>query len=183
AVPEWETVLMTVGFTGMAVGLAVGLPLYLRERWPGAFLGRVGDGGVAASGKVTAAMVVTAGLAVLWSQWALGGTVGLDPERRGLWDVDGRLLHAGSGMWALLGVWSAWVLTRGRPARVPRWVPMAVLFTASGSLFAWSAWKLPMALLHPGGYVTAEFTLVAVVQHALAVGAGVTFMAGVVRRV
>ncbi|MFI0444772.1 hypothetical protein [Actinomadura sp. 6N118] len=180
AAPRWETVFITIGFAGMAVGLAVALPIYLRERWPQAFLGRVGDGQAQPSPLVTAALVVAGGLALLWSHWALGGTLGLDPTRD-RWDLNGRLLNASSGLWALLAVWSIWVLTRRRPRRLRLWIPTALAFGASGSLFAWSAWKLPMVILQPGGFITAEYTLVAVVQHALSIGVGLALMAVLLR--
>ncbi|MEV0391159.1 hypothetical protein [Nonomuraea sp. NPDC050643] len=45
--PAWETVFIGVAFAGMAGALVVGLPLYLRERWPRAFAGRVGRGAAA----------------------------------------------------------------------------------------------------------------------------------------
>jgi hypothetical protein len=70
---------------------------------------------------------------------------------------------------------------RCRPARLRRWIPMALAFGASGSLFAWSGWKLPMVILRPGGFVTAEYTMVAVVQHTLSIGVGLIFMAAVLR--
>ncbi len=43
AMPAWEDAFIAIGFAGMAAGLALALPIYLRERWPGAFLGRLGD--------------------------------------------------------------------------------------------------------------------------------------------
>ncbi|WP_192809436.1 hypothetical protein [Actinomadura rudentiformis] len=182
AAPRWETVFITIGFAGMAMGLAVAIPIYLRERWPRAFLGRVGDGQALSSPLVTAAMVVAGGLALLWCHWALGGTLGLDPARD-RWDLDGRLLNASSGLWALVGVWSLWALTRRRPRSLRLWIPTALAFGASGSLFAWSAWKLPMVILRPGGFVTAEYTLIAVVEHALSIGVGLALMAALLRSI
>ncbi|WP_336213633.1 hypothetical protein [Nonomuraea sp. LPB2021202275-12-8] len=174
-------VFLTIGFAGMAVGLAVALPIYLRERWPRAFRGHVGDGSARSSTLVTVAMAVAAGLGLLWFYWALGGTLGLDPAHRDHWDLNGRLLNASSGLWVLLGAWSIWAITRRRPVRLRRWIPMTLAFGASGSLFAWSCWKLPMVILRPGGFATAEYTMVAVVQHALSIGVGLGFMAVVLR--
>ena len=178
---QGETVFLTIGFAGMAVGLAVALPIYLRERWPRAFLGRLGDGPAHSSTPVTVAMAVAAGLGLLWCSWALGGTLGLDPAHRDHWDLNGRLLNASSALWVLLGVWSVRTITRCRPARLRRWIPMTLAFGAAGSLFAWSCWKLPMVILRPGGFVTAEYTMVAVVEHTLSIGVGVVFMAVVLR--
>lgn len=182
AAPEWETASIAIGFAGMAVGLAVALPIYLRERWPQAFLGRIGDGRALPSSLVAAATAVTGGLVLLWFHWTLGGTFGLDPARDP-WDSNARLLLANSALWALLGIWGAWALTHRRPRRVRMWLPTALAFTASGSLFAWSAWKLPMVLLRPGGFTTAEYTWLAVVHHALSIAAGLALMTVVVRSV
>lgn len=184
SVPQWETVFLTIGFIGMAAGLTVAVPVYLRERWPRAFVGRVGDG----RGRLSPAVAGAAGtaavvLGLLWAYWALGGTAGLDPAHRDHWDVNGRLLNGSSALWALLGAWGVWALACGRPARLRRWVPMTLAFAASGSLFAWSGWKLPMAILRPGGFVTAEFTWVAVVQHLVSIAVGLTLMAAVLRSV
>ncbi|GAB3966313.1 hypothetical protein GCM10029978_031160 [Actinoallomurus acanthiterrae] len=179
--PQWETALITIGFAGMAVGLAVALPIYLRERWPRAFLGRLGSGEAGASSLVMAALAATAGLGVLWCFWGVGGTLGFDPAHRDHWDLNGRLLNASSGLWALLGAWSVWALTRGRPAGLRRWIPTTLAFAASGSLFAWSGWKLPMVILRPGGFTTAEYTGVAVAEHALGTAAGLTLLTTVLR--
>ncbi|MEU6041283.1 hypothetical protein ABZ801_38450 [Actinomadura sp. NPDC047616] len=183
AAPRWETVFITIGFAGMAVGLAVALPIYLRERWPRAFLGRAGDGRARPSPVVTVAMAVAGGLGLLWSYRALGGTLGLDPAHRDHWDLNGRLLNANSGLWALLGVWGTWALTHGRPARLRVWIAMTPAYAASGSLFAWSCWKLPMVILQPGGFVAAEYTTFAVVQHVLGIVVGLTLVGAVLRSI
>ncbi|MEV4060797.1 hypothetical protein [Nonomuraea dietziae] len=92
--PRGETVFLAVGFAGMAVGLAVALPIYLRERWPQAFLGQVGDGPARSSTPVTMATAVAAGLGLICLYWALGGSLGLDPARGAHMDLNGRLLNA-----------------------------------------------------------------------------------------
>jgi hypothetical protein len=178
---QGEEIFIAIGFAGMAVGLAVALPIYLRERWPRPFLGRVGEGPRHSSALVTVAMAMAVGLGLLWWSWALGGKLGLDPAHRAQVDLNARLLSGSSGLWALLGAWSVWTLTRGRPARLRRWVPMTLAFGASGSLFAWSGWKLPMVILRPGGFVTGEYTAVAIVEHALGIGVGLALLATVLR--
>lgn len=192
AAPGWESALISIGFAGMALGLAVGLPVYFRERWPGAFLGRLAEAPAAASPLVTSplvtavavvAVVGAVGLGALWCYWGLGGTLGLDPARRAAWDLNGRLLNTSAGLWALLGAVSVAALIRGRPARIRRWVPLVLAFGASGALFAWSGWKLPMVILGPGGFVTAEYPMLAVAEHSLAIGVGLALLAAVVRGV
>ena len=130
------------------------------------------------SALASPAVTVTAVLGLLWLYWAFGGTFGLDPAHRDRWDLNGRMLNGSSGPWALLGAWSV-----GRspspPRSVPRWVPMTLAFAASGSLFAWSAWKLPMAVIRPGDYVPAEYFVVAILQHTLSIGGGLAILAAV----
>ncbi|MFS1299673.1 hypothetical protein [Streptosporangium longisporum] len=186
AIPAWEGVFISIGFAGMAVGLAIALPIYMRERWPHAFLGRLGDTPPAPSPRssyATAAVVALAlgALGALWLYWALGGTLGLEAAHRDP-DLNERLLNGNSAIWAFAGAWSVRALTTGRYAvRSPVWVPFSLAFAASGSLFAWGCWKLSVAVLRPGDYVPAEHPVVAVAQHVLAAGAGAAMLAGIVR--
>ncbi|MFB4301899.1 hypothetical protein [Actinomadura sp. NTSP31] len=180
AAPSWEMVFIGVGFAGMAVGLAVGLPIYMRERWPAAFLGRVGDHGPALLGRhrLRALNALVAALALLWTYWAAGGTLGIaHPDMMG---ANGRLLVGNSALWAVIGAAAVRAVAAGRP-RIPRWIPMALGFIASGSLFAWSAWKLPWALLHPGGYTPVEYTGVSVAEYGLGITAGITMLAALLK--
>ncbi|MEU6430666.1 hypothetical protein ABZ860_32625 [Microbispora sp. NPDC046973] len=182
AAPSWELVFIGIGFAGMALGLAIALPVYMRERWPAAFLGRVGDRPPAPLGRsgLRALYVLVAALALLWTYWVAGGTLGLSPAHRDLMDVDGRLLVGNSALWAVMGAAAIRTIATERP-RMPLWIPMALAFTSSGSLFAWAAWKLPWALLRPGGYAAAEYPAVSVVQHGLGIAAGVLMLAALLK--
>ncbi|RSN43197.1 hypothetical protein [Actinomadura sp. WAC 06369] len=180
-VPAWEGVFLAVGFLGMAVGLAIALPVLLRERWPAAFVGRLGGGPRAAAGRARtrAVLGMCLLLAAAWAYWAAGGTLGLDPDRTDPMTADARLLLGNSALWALAGAWAA----AARRPDTPTWLPMALGFTASGSLFAWSAWKLPLVFLRPGDYAPAERPVVAVVQHGLGIAAGALLLAAIVQAV
>jgi hypothetical protein len=176
--PHWEMVFIAIGFAGMAIGLAIALPIYMRERWPAAFLGRLGDRRPVPLGRsrLPALYAMVAALAVLWGYWAAGGTLGISPAHRDLMEVHGRLLVGNSALWALIGAVAVRAVATGRP-RTPVWIPIALGFTSSGSLFAWAAWKLPWALLHPGGYDAPEYPVVSVVQYGLSIAAGITMLA------
>ncbi|KAB8194079.1 hypothetical protein FH608_018020 [Nonomuraea phyllanthi] len=176
--PAWEGVFITIGFAGMAVGLVVALPLYLAERWPRAFAGRV-DPRDAGPGRGWL-LVPAAALAVLWSFWAAGGTAGLDLAGAAGWDTNARLLAGNNALCAALACWSGWVLSRGSGRRVPLWLPVSAGFVASGSLFAWGAWKLAWLVL-PGVYRPYEYRAVALAEHGLAVVAGVAILLAVLR--
>ncbi|MDL4815833.1 hypothetical protein [Actinomadura opuntiae] len=180
AAPSWEMVFIGVGFAGMAVGLAVGLPIYMRERWPAAFLGRVDDRGPAHLGRYRLGVLygLVAALALLWTYWAAGGTLGL--EHRDMMDANGRLLVANSALWAVMGAAAIRTIAAGR-SRIPLWIPMALGFTASGSMFAWAAWKLPWALIRPGGYTPVEYVGVSLIEYGLSITAGIVMLAALLK--
>ncbi|MFI7040607.1 hypothetical protein ACIBI0_28290 [Microbispora rosea] len=182
AAPSWEMVFIGIGFAGMAMGLAIALPIYMRERWPAAFLGRVGDRPPLPLGRsgLRALYILVAALVLLWTYWTAGGTLGITPAHRDLMDVNGRLLTGNSALWAVIGAAAIRVIAAGRP-RMPLWIPMALAFTSSGSLFAWAAWKLLWALLRPGGYAAAEYPAVSVVQHGLGITAGIVMLAALLK--
>jgi hypothetical protein len=174
--PGWEAALITASFAGLGLGLAIAVPLYLRDRWPVAFHGRLGSLPATAPGvTATVAVVATAASGVLTLAWAAGATPGLaHPEARsGGW----HLLTGTTAGWALAGAAALWLLGRRRPARLPVWAPVAVAWTASGMLAAWSAWKLPLlaALAANPGLAEPwpEDLAVAAVQHVVGVVAGV----------
>ncbi|MEO3873300.1 hypothetical protein ABGB18_31190 [Nonomuraea sp. B12E4] len=166
--PAWEAIFMSIGFAGMAAGTAVGLPIYMRERWPSAFLDQPRTG---RPGRLLAAYVAACALGALWLFWTAGGTLGL---ASGGLDLNARLLNATSAIWAFVAVWGTRRIVAGRG---PSWVFLSLAFVGTGSLFAWSAWKLPMAILRPGDYVPLEQPAVAVIQHLLAITAGAVMLA------
>lgn len=182
AMPVWEGVLVEIGFAGMGLGLALAVPAYLRRRWPDAFVGRLGDGRPRPTTPPWAA-VLGAAAGLVWLYWAAGGTLGIaHPAER---NADGYALAAAWGFWALAGSAATWMTARGRPARLPRRLPLTFGWVGSGSLFAWSAWKLPLvlyvAVADPPDVTPPENPAVAVVLHLCAVVAGAAMMRTLVR--
>ncbi|MEU2135241.1 hypothetical protein [Streptomyces sp. NPDC018352] len=181
--PAWEAALIQIGFVGMGVGLAVALPAYLRRRWPHAFTGRLGDGGEGSPRVPPWMVVIGAAVGLIWLYWAVGGTVGV--AHRGERDLDWHVLSGVFGLWALVASAATWAAVRGRPARVPRWGPMVLAWLGSGSLFAWSGWKLPftlyLAIAQPADAVLPEELALAAVLHLAAVGAGAAMLKALVR--
>ncbi|MGW7004253.1 hypothetical protein ACWGCW_15900 [Streptomyces sp. NPDC054933] len=181
--PGWEGALVQISFVGMGLGLAVALPAYLRRRWPDAFAGRVGDGGDGLRSMPPWMAVVGAALGLIWLYWAVGGTAGVaHPAER---DASWRLLAGVDGLWALVASAATWTVVCARPARLPCWFPKALGWLGSGSLFAWSGWKLPLtlyvAVASPVGTVLPENLAVAVVLHVAAVGTGAAMLWTLVR--
>ncbi|WP_046494188.1 hypothetical protein [Streptomyces odonnellii] len=183
SMPVWEAALVQIGFVGMGLGLAVALPAYLRRRWPDAFAGRLGDGGGGSPGALPWTVVVGSAVGLIWLYWAVGGTAGV--AHRGERDLAWYVLSGLFGFWALVASAATWAAVRGRPARVPRWGPMVLGWLGSGSLFAWSGWKLPftlyLAVVRPAGAALPENLALAAVLHVAAVAAGAAMLRALVR--
>ncbi|MER5783247.1 hypothetical protein ABT104_16220 [Streptomyces mobaraensis] len=183
AMPGWEAALIQTGFVGMGLGLAVALPAYLRRRWPDVFAGRTGDGGAAPWGPARWAAGAAVLIGAVWLYWACGGTAGVAHPggRNAAW----RLLSGLCGLWALTASAATWALGRGRPARVPRWIPLALGWLGTGSLFAWSGWKLPFTLYllaaRPDDATLPDDLALAAVLHTAAVAAGAVMLPALLR--
>ncbi|MGP4018780.1 hypothetical protein [Saccharopolyspora sp. 5N708] len=183
SMPIWEAALVQIGFVGMGLGLAVALPTYLRRRWPDVFAGRLGDGGGGSPRVPPWMVVVGAAVGLIWLYWAVGGTAGV--AHRGERDLNWHVLSGVFGLWAIVASAATWTAVRGRPAGVPRWIPMVLGWLGSGSLFAWSGWKLPftlyLAVAQPADAGLPENLALAAVLHLAAVVAGATMLAALVR--
>ncbi|MGW1894430.1 hypothetical protein ACWCP6_29940 [Streptomyces sp. NPDC002004] len=184
SMPGWEAALVQISFLGMGLGLVLALPAYLRRRWPDGFAGRVGDAGQGGRRRALWAPGAGTVVGIVWLYWAVGGTAGVaHPADRG---ADWRLLMGVCGLWALTASAATWTVSRGRPARLPRRLPMAFGWLGTGSLFAWSGWKLPftlyVGLAHPEGATLPEDPAVAAVLHAAAVVAGAVMLSTLIRR-
>ncbi len=177
---SWEGLLIMVGFVGMGVGVAIALPIYLRERWPNALTGRVGA--LKAARAPHAVMAATALIAAIDLYWAAGGGVGTNPHSRYGLDAGARSLLIGDALWALAGAAAAWVLA-GRGRRLPLWLPVAAAFVASGSLVGWGLWRMPLAVLRPGDFEPYQLPLVSVALNAVSVAAGAALAVHLARAV
>ncbi|GAA2019850.1 hypothetical protein GCM10009839_15460 [Catenulispora yoronensis] len=194
AMPGWEAALVQTGFIGMGLGLLLGLPAYLRRRWPAMFTVRLpatgtgtatGTGNGTATGTGTApsrrrdlppaalgiATALAAVVGVFWLSWTAGSRLGVAHPVDA--DASWRILNGVSGLWAVIMAISISRLRRDRPGRLPRWIPAGAAWIGSGTLFAWSGWKLVITLIlltiRPADVALPENLAVAAVLHALAV--------------
>ncbi|WP_066975340.1 hypothetical protein [Streptomyces sp. NRRL F-4489] len=169
--PGWEAALIQCSFVGTGLGLAVALPAYARRCRPELFAGRLGDG---RRGPVPWPAILGGLVGGVWLYWALGGTGGID--RPALRTVQRSLLTGLSALWALGASAAVGLLARTRPARWPRWWVCGLGWLGSGSLFAWSGWKLVgvavVGLVRPAGVQLPENLGMAAVLHLAAVLAG-----------
>ncbi|MFJ8429753.1 hypothetical protein ACIQ9P_00470 [Kitasatospora sp. NPDC094019] len=144
----WVFQVVYGGFAVQGLALITGFLLYARERWAGLLRhDRIGD--LPHSPTLTTqrafacvAAPLAAGVAAARFYWACGGTTGLPLEwqehrARGVAVMDGvaALMAVTAGAALLLLVF------RGRPEWRLRG-PLAVLWTAAGSLFGWGAWQV-----------------------------------------
>ncbi|MFD7162947.1 hypothetical protein [Streptomyces violascens] len=96
--PGWEGALIQFSFIGMALGLALALPAYLRRRRPKAFTARGADGTRTA---VSWAAAVAAIVGLTWLHWAVGDTLGVaHPAER---NTNEYPLSGVGAFWALAG--------------------------------------------------------------------------------
>lgn len=170
AMPGWEAALIQIGFIGMGLGLALGLPAYLRRRWPGMFTVRL-DGTGRQLRRQRVAALIAAAVGVFWLAWTAGSTLGV--AHPATVDASWRVLNGISGAWALIMAFSIHALQRRKPLRTPRWIPATGAWIGSGTLFAWSGWKLAITcyliIVRPAVVALPENLDVAAVLHTLAV--------------
>ncbi|MEU6556360.1 hypothetical protein ABZ915_39865 [Streptomyces sp. NPDC046915] len=182
AMPGWEAVLLQCSFVGTGIALAVALPAYLWRRWPRALRRPERPRTRTSSGPLWPAVTgAVPGLA--WLYWAAGGLLGISyrDERPASWHV----LAGVSACWALAASFAVLALVRRRPTRLPYPLLLALAWLGSGSMFAWSGWRLPatvyVALAHPSDVSYPENVAVAVALHVTAVLTGVGIMRTLVR--
>jgi hypothetical protein len=180
--PGWEAVLLQCSFVGTGIALAIALPAYLWRRWPHALRRPVQAGARAPAGSLwPVATGAAAGLA--WLYWAAGGTLGIAhrDERPASWHV---LVGVSAG-WALVASAAVAALVRRRSTRLPYPLLLALAWLGSGSMFAWSGWRLPatvyVALARPSDVSYPENVAAAMALHVTAVLTGAGIMRTLVR--
>ncbi|WP_380284451.1 hypothetical protein [Kitasatospora purpeofusca] len=144
----WVFTLVYGGFALQGLALITGFLLYARERWAGLLRrDRIGD--LPSSPTLTTqrafacvAALLAAGVAAARLYWAFGGAAGLPvawQEQRGR---SVAVMDAVTAVMAVAAVAALLVLVfRRRPGWRLRG-PLAVVWTAAGSVFAWGAWQL-----------------------------------------
>jgi len=156
--PGWESVVLSLGFAGMALGLVVGVPLYLRERWPQTWSTdpiSLPDDHRLVSGVAGVALAVLAGARLAL---AAGSHWGLKPGVTHV-DLEGRAMAATMGLWCALASLAALRAARtGRAGRLSR----VCLFVAAGALVAWGSWLLMIRSWQPVDFSTPQVTGLAV---------------------
>lgn len=176
AMPGWEAALLQCSFVGTGIALAIALPAYWWRRWPHT-LSRPEPPSMGSSSGPLWPAVSGAVTGLFWLYWAAGGSLGIahSDERPAGWHV----LVGVSACWALVAAAAVLALVRRRSTRLPYPLLLALAWLGSGSMFAWSGWRLPatvyVALAHPSDVSYPENATVALALHVTAVltGAGI----------
>lgn len=144
----WVPTLVYGGFTVQAVLLVVGFGLYAAARWPALFHARVADG---TPGPTQAAQVLLARtfgalavvLGVIRLYWAVGGTggIGVGTAAAAHRDLAYYLTNAVFGLLAVAAGLGVVMLVDRVGGRRPLWLPVALTWFGSGTLFAWGLWQ------------------------------------------
>jgi hypothetical protein len=175
--PGWESALLSLGFAGMGIGLLVGVPLYVRARWPWVFERAPAPAPSRRRVLGVLASVLLLGLTATHLGWAAGLDWGLRTGVQPV-DVQDRLLLISSGAWSLVTSVALAVALRAadlaRPVR-------ALLLLGSGSLTAWGGWRLAVTWWDPPGLVRVELLPVAYAVQAAGVVAGLAVLAILLR--
>lgn len=143
----WVFPVVYGGFAVQGVALITAFLLYARQRWAGLLRDRIGalpDSPTLTVQRAFTGVAALLGLGVAAARayWAAGGTAGLPVE----WaDERSRGVAVMNGVTAVMAVAAAAALLLLVFRARPQWRlrgPLAVAWTAGGSLFAWGSWQL-----------------------------------------
>lgn len=143
----WVFVLVYGGFSVQGVALILAFVLYARRRWAGLLRDRIGDlpdSPTLVTQRVFAsvAALFDLGAAVVRAYWAAGGAAGLPQQMVEERSRSIATMDAVSAVMAVAAAGALLVLVfRVGPGRRLR-TPLAVVWTAAGSTFAWGSWQL-----------------------------------------
>ncbi|QED47905.1 hypothetical protein [Cytobacillus dafuensis] len=143
----YEQIFVMVSLIGVGICLPLALAGYAKARWPEAVGGPIDCGeltGHTRQLQITLGRLVAAGcilLGVIKVFWAMGGTLGIDPDMLDDRDLWWHLLTLSTGVWAFAGAWGLLVLTTRRGSR--RFLPpMVAAWISSGMLFSYNLFSV-----------------------------------------
>lgn len=150
-VEGWVYVLVHVEFAGMGIGLTVAFVLYARARWPEAFepaKQTVPPGGAhdVQVWLTNAAGLAAIALGTLYLAWALGAAIGLPAHALAQRTVIGAVFNGTAAVLMFAAAAGTVTLVRRWGGKVPAWVPPALAWIGTGSMFGWGLWQTLNAL-------------------------------------
>jgi hypothetical protein len=138
-------VVVYIEFVGLGIGLMLAFFLYSKTRWAETLRSttRAFQPGATHDVQVllaNAAALVAVALGGLYLAWAFGATVGLrEGARRTLF---GSLINGIDGALMMGAAAGVLMMVRRIGGRVPFWLPLAMTWVGTGSMFGWGLWQL-----------------------------------------
>lgn len=147
----WVYVLVYIEFVGLGIGLIVAFLLYVRARWPDTVGSTAGASPPGATHAVqvplaNGASLLAIGAAALRLAWAFGVPVGLSHEAAARRTLLGSSLNAIDAAMMVAGGIGLLMIVHRIGRKTPFWLPLAMTWVGSGSLFGWGLWPLANVL-------------------------------------
>ena len=145
-VEGWVYLLVYLEFAGLGIGLIVAFFLYARTRWtevfePPAYVlpSRASSAVQVVLANATASVAILLG--VLSLAWAFGATVGLPPEAAARRTIVGSLINGIDSVLMIAAGAGVLMMIHRVGESLPRWLPLAMTWAGTGSLFGWGLWQ------------------------------------------
>ena len=146
-IQPWVYVVVYIEFAGLGIGLMLGFFLYARTRWAETLRSTTRDYSPGASHDVQVPLanvvaVVAMALGVLYLAWAFGATVGLSKQAAARRTIFGSFINGIDGVLMMGAAAGALMMVHRIGGRLPFWVPLAMTWAGTGSLFGWGLWQM-----------------------------------------
>lgn len=146
-VEAWVYAVVYTGFVGVGVGLTVAFYCYVRVRWAAILDLSVVPAAQIPTGRLKVALantsnVITALSAAVLFAWALGATVGLGATTIAGRTMFGSLINGIDAALMIAGAFGIHLMVRSQHVRRQSWVPVALTWIGSGSMFGWGLWQV-----------------------------------------
>lgn len=145
-VQPWVYVVVYIEFVGMGIGLMLAFLLYARIRWAETLRSTTNAVQPGATHDVQVLLANAAALVAMASgamslAWAFGATVGLPEEAAARRTIVGSLINGIGGSLMMIGAAGVLMMVHRIGGRTPYWLPLAMTWVGSGSMFGWGLWQ------------------------------------------
>jgi hypothetical protein len=144
-VEGWVYLLVYLEFAGLGAGLLAAFFFHARARWGAAFQPTSAVRHTATHRLqgvlVNAGAPAAIALGVLSLAWAVGATVGLPAGAAGRRGVFGAVFSGTDAVLSLAAAAGVLMMVHRIGTTLPGWLPVAMAWTGTGSLFGWGLWR------------------------------------------
>jgi hypothetical protein len=146
-VQPWVYVVVYVEFVGLGIGLMLAFLLYTKTRWAETLRSTTSAVQPGATHDVQVPLANAAALGAMASgamslAWAFGATVGLPEEAAARRTIIGSVINGISASLMISAAAGMLMMVHRIGGRMPFWLPLAMTWFGSGSLFGWGLWQM-----------------------------------------